>query len=109
VTVVGVLEFGWWYVAAGFVEAPVVEPVDVLEGGELDLLGGPPRPARLNELGLEQADDRLGEGIVVGVADGPDRRACSCCGQPLGEGDRVYCEPASLWQISPARLPRRSR
>ena len=55
-TVVGVLEFGGWYVAAGFVEAPVVEPVDLLQGGDLDVLGGAPGAAGLDQLGLEQAD-----------------------------------------------------
>ena len=37
-TVVGGLEFGRRDVAAVFVEAAVVEPVDVFEGGDLDLL-----------------------------------------------------------------------
>ena len=46
-TVVGFLEFDRWDVAAGLKQAAVVEPVDVLEGGDLDLLDGAPRPARL--------------------------------------------------------------
>src|ERR1022692_2212612 len=39
-TVVGGLEFGGRDVTAGFVEPPVVEPVDVFQGGDLDLLRG---------------------------------------------------------------------
>ena len=37
-TVVGGFEFGGRGVAAGFVQPPVVEPVDVFQGGDLDLL-----------------------------------------------------------------------
>jgi hypothetical protein len=67
-TVVGGLEFGGRDVSAGFLEAVVVEPVDVLEGGDLDLLGGVPGAAGLDQLGLEQADHRLGQGIVEQLA-----------------------------------------
>jgi len=67
VTVVGGFELGWRDVAAGFVKPPVVEPVHVLEGGDLDLLGGVPGPAGLDQLGLEQADDRLGESVVISL------------------------------------------
>jgi len=35
-SVVGVLEFGWWNVAVVLVQAPVVEPVDPPGGGDLD-------------------------------------------------------------------------
>ncbi len=51
----GGLEFCGRNVAAGFVEPPVVEPVDELKSCELDLLGGAPGPARFDQLGLEQA------------------------------------------------------
>ena len=71
-TVVGGFEFGGRDVSAGFVEPPVVEPVHVLESGDFHLLGGMPGPAWLDQLGFEQADDRLGQGVIVGVADGPD-------------------------------------
>ena len=52
--VVGLLEFGWRDVAAGLEQAAVIEPVDPLQGGDLDLLNGPPRAARLDQLGLQQ-------------------------------------------------------
>jgi len=53
---VGGLEFGGRDVAAGFEQPAVAEPVDVLEGGYLDLIDGAPGPARFDQLGLEQAD-----------------------------------------------------
>lgn len=43
-TVVGGFECGRWDVAAVLVEAPVVEPADVFQGGDLDLLGGAQGP-----------------------------------------------------------------
>ena len=93
VTVVGGLELGRRDVAAGLVEPPVVEPVDVLQGSDLDLFGGAPGSAGLDQLGLEQADDRFGQGVVVGVADGADRGADPGGGQPLGEGNRGVLRP----------------
>jgi hypothetical protein len=54
-SVVGSLEFDGRDVAAVFVEAAVVEPVDPFGGGQLDLLDGPPAFARFDEFGLVQA------------------------------------------------------
>ena len=67
-TVVGCFEFGGWDVAAGFEQAPVVEPVDVLQGGDLDLFDGPLRTVWLDQFGLEQPDHGLGQGVVVGLS-----------------------------------------
>jgi hypothetical protein len=41
----------------------VVEPIHPFEGGELDRLDATPGAAPADHLGLEQADDRLGESI----------------------------------------------
>ena len=71
-TVVGGLEFGWGDVAASFVESAVVEPVDVLEGGDLDLPGVPPGSAGLDQLGFEQADHRFGQCVIVRIATTTD-------------------------------------
>ena len=71
--VVGLL-FCWWYVSDGFEKSPVVEPVDVLEGGVLDLVPVFPRRPLVDEFCLVEADDRLGQGVVVGVTYGSDRR-----------------------------------
>ena len=45
-TIVGGLEFSGWDVADLTVESVVVEPVDVAQGGEFDLLEGAPGPGR---------------------------------------------------------------
>ena len=58
-TVVGGFEFGGRNVAAGLEEPAVVEPVDVVQGGQLDLLSGAPGAAGLDQFGLVQADDRF--------------------------------------------------
>ena len=39
------LKLDGWDVSAGFEQSALVEPVDVLEGGDLDLLDGPPGSA----------------------------------------------------------------
>jgi hypothetical protein len=41
------------------VASPVVEPVDVLEGGELDVVEAVPGAVRLNELPLVEPVERL--------------------------------------------------
>ena len=73
--------------AAGLLEAQVVEPVDVFEGGDLDLPGGAPWAAWFDQLGLEQPDHGLGRRIIA-VPDGLDRTAGHGGGEPLGERDR---------------------
>lgn len=87
-TVVGVFEFGGWDVAAGLEQVAVVEPVDPFQGGDLDLLDRAPRALGFDQFGLEQADDGLSESVVVGVADGTDRRCGAGLGEAFGEGDR---------------------
>jgi hypothetical protein len=47
----------------------VVESVDPLKGGELDGLEAAPGSAAPDQLGLEEAVDRLGERVVVTVAE----------------------------------------
>jgi hypothetical protein len=49
------------------VEALVVAPPDPFQRGELDLLNGAPRAAAADQLGLVQAVDGLGQGIVVAL------------------------------------------
>jgi hypothetical protein len=53
-TVIGGLEFSRRNVPAGLEQAAVVEPVDVVEGGQFNLVRGAPGPAGLDQLGLEQ-------------------------------------------------------
>ena len=61
-----------WNVSDRLEETPVVEPVDPLEGGEFHGFGVAPGPASVDHLRFEQPVDRLGEGIVIGVADAAD-------------------------------------
>lgn len=69
-------------------KASVVEPIDPPEGLPFDGGDGLPRRATVDHLGLDQADDRLREGIVVAVADGSDGRLDPCIGAPLGVAQR---------------------
>jgi hypothetical protein len=76
VTVVLLLVLDRWNVAVGAVQSPVVEPFRPFQSGQPDVVEPAPGPAAPNQLGLEQADQRLGGGVVVGVpdrADGGDR------------------------------------
>ncbi len=57
----------------GFEQAAVVEPVDPFEHRELDIVDAAPGAAPANHFSLEQPDDRLGQGIVIAVADRADR------------------------------------
>ena len=75
---------GGRHVADQFKQAAGVEPIDSLEGGELDRLEGSPRRTAMDHLGLEQAVDRLGQGVVVAVADAADRGLDARFRQPLG-------------------------
>ena len=50
-------------------ERSVVEPVDPFQGGELDGFERPPRPTPMDHLRLVKPVDRLGEGIIVTVAN----------------------------------------
>ena len=87
-SVVGRLQFDGWDVPAVLIEAVVVEPVDPFGGGEFDLLDGPPGLAWFDQLGLVQAVDRFGQGVVIGAADRADRGLDPGVGEPLGEPDR---------------------
>jgi hypothetical protein len=59
-------------IADGFEDTSVVEPVHPFEGCEFHRFSMAPRPAVMDDLGLEQAVDGFGEGVVIGVADAAD-------------------------------------
>ena len=61
----------------------MVEPVHPFQGGELDGFQGAPWPAAPDHLGLVEAVDRLGQGVVIGIADAADRRLDAGLGQTL--------------------------
>jgi hypothetical protein len=71
--VVGCLELGWRDVADRLEQASVVEPVDPLQRRELDVIDPLPGATPADQLGLVEADDRLGQSVVIRVAFGPNR------------------------------------
>ena len=62
----------------------MVEPVDPLQGGVLDLVQAPPGAAPADQLSLVQPNDRLGQGVVIGVPAGTDRGDRPGLGQAFG-------------------------
>ena len=66
----------------------MVEPVNPLERRELDSVDASPRAALPNDLGLVEPNDRLSQGVVVGVADTADRWLDPDLGETLRVTDR---------------------
>ena len=87
-TVVGGLQFCRGEVTDLAVQPAVVVPVDVGESGQLDLLEAAPGAMAADQLGLVQPDDRLGQAVVVAVADRADRRRGADLGEAFGVADR---------------------
>jgi hypothetical protein len=78
-------------------QAAVVEPVDPLECGEFHRVEAAPRPAPMDHLGLEEAYHRLGERIVVAVADAADGGLDGGLRESLGVADgQVLAPPDAL-------------
>ena len=83
----------------------MVEPVDPFKGSELHRLKGPPRPASVDDLSLVEAVDRLGERIVIAVADAADRGLDACLGQALDallDADELPSLAAMMHRFTPA-------
>ena len=74
-------------VVEGLVGALVVEPVDVVQGLDLDVLDAAPRAFGPDQLGLVEPDLGFGQRVVVGVAHRPDGRVDSFVDESLGEGE----------------------
>ena len=83
-----VLELGGRHVADRAEQALVVVPRDPFEHGKLDLVGVAPRAAAADDLGFEQADDALGQRIVVRISDAADGAFEPRLGEPVGVADR---------------------
>ena len=75
---------GRWDQADLAVQASVVEPVDVLGDGDLEVVDVLPRSLVPDQFGLEQRIEGLGQGMVVGVAAGADRGDRAGLGEALG-------------------------
>ena len=56
------------------VQALSVVPSDPFQGFPFDLSSGLPEAQEFDDLGFEQADDALGEGVVVRVTNAADGR-----------------------------------
>lgn len=56
----------------GFQQAAIVEPVHPCQRRELDSLEAAPWSAPVDHLGLEEADHRLSERVVIGIANAAD-------------------------------------
>ena len=91
VSIEDLLELHRWDVAEVAVQALGVVPVDPAEGGELDVLDGLPwrRAGRAaDQISLVVAVDGLGQGVVVGVRDGPDRGGRADLGEAFAVAQR---------------------
>src|SRR5262245_36635409 len=73
----------WRHIANRFEQPLRIEPVDPGECGEFDGLEMPPRSLALNHFRLEEADDRFGKRVVIGVAAAADRRLDAGIGQAV--------------------------
>ena len=98
-----VLRFGGRDVSDRFEQAAIVEPVDPFQRCELDGLQAAPWPAPVNHLGLEEADHRLGERVIVAVADAADRRLDTGLSQTLGVFDREVLDAPVAMVDEPIR------
>ncbi len=108
VTVVALFCFGGWDHPDLAMQTPVVPPVDVLEDGVLELFETARRPSRFDQFGFELLDCGPGEGVVVGVAEGADRRDDAGSGQrfAVADGEVLPGDPASVCCTSPVRVGR---
>jgi len=57
----------------GFEEPAVVEPVDPFEGGQFEVVESSSWASVADQFGLVETDDRLGEGVIVGITHRSDR------------------------------------
>ena len=96
-SVVGGFELGGWDVAEDAVQPAVVVPVDPFHRRVLDVIDRlrrvrPERTALADHLGLEQADSRLGQRIIIGVTDAAILSRVRVSANAID----VYWDPASL-------------
>lgn len=86
--IIRLLPLGRRHVVEGLQQAPVVEPVNPLEGGVLNFIEVAPRSSRVDHLGLVQADDSFRQGIVIRVPHAAHGRLDAGFGEPLCVADR---------------------
>ena len=99
---VGVFERYRGVVVDARVEPDRVVPIDPEEGRELECFDGVPGSFVVDALCFVEADDALGEGVVVAVADAADRGQRAGLNEFLGVANReILGDPASEWWTSP--------
>jgi hypothetical protein len=82
------LELGRGDVPDRIEEPSVVEPVDPFEGGEFYFLEALPRAIGPDHFCLKEPKDRLGQGVVVRIANTSHRRFDAGFGNSLRVADR---------------------
>ena len=87
----------------------MVEPVDRLSGGELDMVDAAPRAGFLDQLGLVEAVDRLGQRVVEGRADSTGRWPNTGCGETFAIGQRDVLRPVVVVVDQPGQISPSSR
>ena len=80
--------FGGRDVADGLKQAAMVEPIDPLGRRVFDRLKAAPRATPVDHLSLVESVDRLGQSVVIAVADAADRGLDSGLGKSLTVFDR---------------------
>ena len=70
--VTGRFVLGRWDVTDCAEEPAMVEPVDPLEGREVEVIAAAPGATAVDELRLVKPDHRLRQGVVIGVAAAAD-------------------------------------
>jgi hypothetical protein len=86
-----------------------VEPVHPGGGLPLDLVAAGPGALAVDELDLVEADGRLRQRVVQGVADGADGAGDAGLEQGLGERQRRVLLPRSVWKTTLATASRPPR
>lgn len=80
--------FGGLGVVDGLQQSPIVEPVHPFEHSVFDSFKGSPGSSPMYHLCLVKAVDRLGQGVVIAVANTSDRGFYPCFGEAFGVLDR---------------------
>ena len=85
----------------------MVEPVHPFQGGVFHGIDVPPGPPATNDLGLVQANDHLGQGVVVRIAAAADRRFHTGLGQSVRVADgQVLAAPVAVMNQALGARPR---
>ena len=93
------LELDRRHVVERLVDASVVEPVDVVKRRPLDVLDVAPGFLAVDQFALVVAVERLGHGVVIGVATRTDRGHGAGLAESLGVADREVLPPRSVSKI----------